>query len=100
MQHLDPESVVRKSYQAYVEKDRAALEAIVSDDFHFTSSLDNHIDRDNYFKRCWPNSKTITHFDFINMTTDGRRVFVTYVGQSTSGSRFRNTEIVTVRQGM
>jgi len=31
--------------------------------------------------------------------SDGERVFVTYEGQSTAGKRFRNTEILTVRNG-
>ena len=42
----DPKSIARKSYQAYVDKDRAAIEAILSDDFHFTSPLDNRIKRE------------------------------------------------------
>jgi ketosteroid isomerase-like protein len=42
----DPVSVTRRGYQAYVEKDRAAIEAVIGDDFHFTSPLDNRIDRD------------------------------------------------------
>lgn len=95
----DPVSVARRGYQAYVEKDRAAIETVVGDDFHFTSPLDNRIDRDTYFERCWPNSSTITEFEFINLVGDGERAFVTYEGQSTSGRRFRNTEILTVRNG-
>jgi ketosteroid isomerase-like protein len=95
----DPVSVTRRGYQAYVEKDRAAIEAVIGDDFHFTSPLDNRIDRDTYFERCWPNSSTITEFEFINLVGDGERAFVTYEGQSTSGRRFRNTEILTVRNG-
>ena len=36
-------------------------------------------------------------FDFINLVTDGDRVFVTYEGRNTNGTRFRNTEILTIR---
>jgi ketosteroid isomerase-like protein len=96
----DPISVARKSYQAYVDKDRSTLENVIADDFHFTSPLDNRIDRNAYFERCWPNSETIVGFDFVNLIGDGERVFVTYEGQSTSGKRFRNTEIVTVQNGV
>jgi hypothetical protein len=35
---------------------------------------------------------------FINLVGDGERVFVTYEGQSATGKRFRNTEIMTVRK--
>ena len=89
--------IARAAYDAYVTKDRAALEALLASDFHFTSPLDNRLDRETYFRRCWPNSKTIAWFDFINLVTDADRVFVTYEGRNTNGRRFRNTEILTIR---
>ena len=95
----DPIVVARAAYQAYVEKDRAAIEALIAEDFHFTSPLDNRIDRATYFERCWPNSETMEAFEFVRMTCDGPRVFAVYEGRSTSGRRFRNCEIVTVRGG-
>ena len=89
--------IARAAYDAYVTKDRAALEALLASDFHFTSPLDNRLDRETYFRRCWPNSKTIAGFEFINLVPDGDRVFVTYEGRNTNGHRFRNTEILTIR---
>ena len=90
-------AIARAAYQAYVTKDRAALEALLADDFHFTSPLDNRLDRETYFRRCWPNSKVIEGFDFVHVVTDADRVFVTYEGRNTDGHRFRNTEILTIR---
>src|SRR4029453_11998789 len=90
-------AIARAAYAAYVNKDRAALEAIIATDFHFTSPLDNRLDRATYFRRCWPNSETIAGFDFVNLVADGERVFVTYEGRNTNGRRFRNTEILTIR---
>ena len=90
-------AVARAAYQAYVTKDRAALERLLVNDFHFTSPLDNRLDREAYFRRCWPNSETIERFDFIHLVSDGDRVFVTYEGRNTNGHRFRNTEILTIR---
>jgi ketosteroid isomerase-like protein len=95
----DPISIVRKAYQAYVANDRVMIEAVIADDFHFTSPLDNRLDRRTYFDRCWKNSEMITGFDFINLVRDGERVFVTYEGQTKSGRPFRNTEILTVKDG-
>lgn len=95
----DPGAVARASYEAYVRKDRAALEALVADDFHFTSPLDNRLDRKTYFERCWPNSERIASFDYIHLVPYGERVFVTYELTNTDGDRFRNTEILTVREG-
>lgn len=89
--------IARAAYDAYVNKDRHAIEALLADDFHFTSPLDNRLDRETYFRRCWPNSEVIERFDFINLVTDADRVFVTYEGRNTDGRRFRNTEILTVR---
>jgi ketosteroid isomerase-like protein len=95
----DPIAVAKKSYQAYVDKDRAAIEAVIADDFHFTSPLDNRIDRKTYFERCWPNSEAISGFEYMHLAQEGDRVFVTYEGTGTAGKRFRNTEILTVRGG-
>lgn len=95
----DPLTIARRIYAAYVEKDRAAAEKLIAEDFHFSSPLDNRIDRATYFKRCWPNSQTTAKFEFINLVSDGERAFVTYEGRSTDGKRFRNTEILTVRRG-
>jgi ketosteroid isomerase-like protein len=92
-------AVARAAYNAYVSKDRTALEPLIADDFHFTTPLDNHINRATYFERCWPNSEWIEGFEFIHLVPDGDRVFVTYEGRSTKGGRFRNTEILTLRDG-
>jgi len=94
----DNVAIARAAYEAYVAKDRAAIERLITPDFHFTSPLDNRIDRATYFARCWPNSETIKDFDFINLVADGDRVFVTYEGRHADARSFRNTEIVTVRQ--
>jgi len=90
-------AIARAAYEAYVTKDRAAIEALIAEEFHFTSPLDNRLDRETYFRRCWPNSQTIQEFNFHHVVTDGDRVFVTYEGRNTDGHRFRNTEILTIR---
>lgn len=92
-------AIARDAYAAYVSKDRAAIERLIAEDFCFTSPLDNCIDRATYFARCWPNSEWIEAFDYINLVPDGDRVFVTYEGKNTDGRRFRNTEILTIREG-
>ena len=49
MMEDEPVAVARASYDAYVRKDRASIEAPIADDFHFTSPLDNRIDRAGLF---------------------------------------------------
>lgn len=95
----DATALVRASYEAYVRKDREAIEALLDDDFHFSSPLDNRIDRATYFTRCWPNSDSISGFQFIHLVQQGHIVFVTYEGTRQGGGRFRNTEVVTTRGG-
>jgi len=94
--NIDIVAIARAAYEAYVAKDRAAIQNLIAPDFHFSSPLDNRIDRATYFARCWPNSKTIIGFDFINLVPNRDRVFVTYEGKAKDRA-FRNTEIVTVR---
>jgi len=95
----DPISVARRYYQAYVDKDRAAIEPLIGDDFHFSSPLDNRIDRQTYFARCWPNSENAADFKFIYLVQDEDHVFVTYEGRGSNGHITRNTEVLTVRLG-
>ena len=92
-------AIARACYDAYVRKDRSAIESIVADDFHFTRPLDNRINRATYFERCWPNSEWTEGFHFIHLLPDGDRVFVTYEGHAKGGRKFRNTEILTFRAG-
>ena len=93
----DAAAIARASYQAYVDKDRASIERLIADDFHFSSPLDNRLDRATYFSRCWPNSEKMKSFAFVHVVPNGDRVFVTYEALTTDGHRFRNTEILTVR---
>jgi ketosteroid isomerase-like protein len=90
-------AIVRACLQAYVDKDRAAMEKLIADDYRFTSPLDNALDRSTYFERCWPNSEMFSAFTVIHAATDGVLAFVTYEAQTTAGKRFRNTEVHTVR---
>ena len=94
---MDNVEIAKKSYRAYVDGDRAANEAVIAEDFRFTSPLDNGIDRETYFARCWPNHETITGFRFVRLIEDGDQVVVTYEGERVGGSKFRNTEILTIR---
>jgi ketosteroid isomerase-like protein len=94
----DSATVARESYAAYVRKDRAAIEELIDEAFHFTSPLDNRIDRKTYFERCWPNSQQIAKFDLVHILALEDKVFVTYEGTNNGGGRFRNTEILTIRK--
>lgn len=72
------------------------MEKIISADFHFTSPLDNRIDREAYFERCWPNSLQIKKFEFVHFVSKIEVVFVTYLATMIDGKQFRNTEVFTL----
>jgi ketosteroid isomerase-like protein len=91
--------ITKALFEAYIDKDRSTAERLLSEDFRFTSPLDNGINRKQYFEICWPNSATIMGVDFKHVVASADRVFVTYEATSTTGKRFRNTEAFTIRDG-
>jgi ketosteroid isomerase-like protein len=95
----NPVAAARAAYEAYVRKDRAAMEALVAPDYRFTSPLDNGLDRATYFARCWPNSEQFASIDLLHTVEAGEQAFVIYEGRTKAGKRFRNCELHTVRDG-
>jgi ketosteroid isomerase-like protein len=92
-------ATARALYEAFEAKDRAAAERLIADDFRFFSPWDNGLDRRQYFEICWPNSERFQDFKLIDAVADGERVFVTYEILTRTGDRFRNAEVLTVRNG-
>jgi ketosteroid isomerase-like protein len=92
-------AIARQAYQAYADSDRSAIEAVIGQDVRFTSPLDNGLDRETYFGRCWPNHETLSRFEFVRLLGHGDEVFVTYEAETTGGRAFRNTEVRTIRDG-
>jgi ketosteroid isomerase-like protein len=92
--------LIRKCFSAYELKDRRIIEDLLSDDFTFTSPLDDfarrtlreRIDRTEYFKRCWPNSENIRNFHIEKLFENGNEAFVRYECETKAGKKFRNTE--------
>jgi hypothetical protein len=93
-----PLDTVRAAMKAYLDKDRAAIEAAIADDYHFSSPLDNRLDRTTYFDRCWPNAKNMEDFEEIHATEHGDVAYMVYVGRA-GDHEFRNCEVHTVRDG-
>ena len=85
-------NLIRGCYAAYESKDRNAIEELLSDDFTFSSPLDDHIDRKKYFERCWPNSKNIRSFAIEKLFEKDNEAFVRYEGTRNDGGKWRCTE--------
>ena len=52
---MAPPDLIRKYFAVFHDRDRDTAEAMLSDDFTFSSPLDDKIDKKAYFERCWPN---------------------------------------------
>ena len=95
----NPLTVAHACLQAYVDKDRAAIEALLDDNYHFTSPIDNALDRVAYMEVCWPNSAVMSGFDEIYRVEQGDHAFIVYEAHTSTGKHFRNSEVYTVRNG-
>ena len=91
--------VARDCYGAYETKDRALIERLLTDDFTFYSPPDPGIDRERYFEVCWPNARNIARFEFKRLIESGDEVIVTYESTRNDGTRYRNTEVLTIPHG-
>lgn len=91
--------IARACFQAYVEGDRAALDAVLSPDLRFTSPYDHAIDLQTYLDICWPSHAAISDYRFIRTIESGDEVVVTYELQRRDGTTVRNTEVLTLRAG-
>jgi ketosteroid isomerase-like protein len=72
---------------------------VMAEDFHFTSPLDNRIDRRTYFERCWPNGDDMAKLDLQRLVVSGEKVFAVYEIRMKDGRRFKNTELVSFKHG-
>jgi ketosteroid isomerase-like protein len=87
--------VARQALDSFAAEDRDAIEALLADDFTFSSPPDPSLDRNGFFERCWPNAHLIESFDVVRLVESGDEVILTYESTKTDGSRFRNTEVLT-----
>jgi hypothetical protein len=99
MTDSDRIQLVRDSYRAFAKADRELAERIMGAELHFHAPPDPDLDRAGYFDRCWPGAGSGTRFEFVRLLEHGEEVVVTYEATRADGSRFRNTEIHTVREG-
>jgi ketosteroid isomerase-like protein len=91
--------LIRKYFAAYENKDRAALESTLREDFTFTSPKGDHIDRETYLIRCWPNAERTKAIRLRKLFEQGDEAFVLYDLEPLSGDEFRNTEFFTGEDG-
>jgi len=93
MRRNNASDLVRKCFSAWETKDRQAFEGLLAEDFTFTSpNDDDHISKDEYWKKCWPGSEKIRAIHIEKLFEKGDEAFVRYECELKDGARFRNTE--------
>jgi ketosteroid isomerase-like protein len=92
------EETIRKYYAAWEGKDWHPIDALLADDFTFTSPVDDHISKSAFKARCWDTQNTfIERLDLKRISGAGDDAFVLYVGRTTNGKTFRNVEYLRLR---
>ncbi|WP_329347643.1 nuclear transport factor 2 family protein [Streptomyces sp. NBC_01261] len=96
-----PAAVAEAAFQYYRSQDRDAAFPLYSGDFTFTSPQDDHIDKAAFFERCFPTADRFKEQQLLHVTAaDEELVFVQYEYELTTGGRYRNVEMITVRDGL
>lgn len=94
---MTAEETVRANFDAYLRQDRAACEALLSEDLTFTSPQDDHIDKSAFLERCFPTADRVSRQELMHVVrADEHSVFVMYEYDLKAGGTHRNVELITV----
>ncbi len=98
---LANEEIIRKWYAAWVQKDLGTFNALLADDFTFTSAAgDDHISKSTFKTRCWDTQVNfIGSFDLERLITSADDAFVKYLCHTKNGKSFRNVEYLRIKNG-
>jgi ketosteroid isomerase-like protein len=92
------QEAVRKYYAAWETKDWHPVDIMLTDDFTFSSPLDDHISKSDFKAGCWDTQIAyIGRFDLKQVIGTGNEAFVMYVCHTTNGKTFRNVEYFQLR---
>jgi ketosteroid isomerase-like protein len=95
------EEIVRKWYAAWENKDLDTFNALLADNFTFSSAAgDDHISKGTFKSQCWDTQVNfIQHFDLERVSTGPDDAFVKYLCHTRNGKAFRNVEYLRVANG-
>ena len=94
------EQIIRNYYAAWEKRDWHALDSLLTDDFTFTSPLNDHDSKSVYKTRCWaPNVSLIERFDLQQIAGNGNDGFVMYVAYIKGGKKIENVEHLRIGDG-
>ena len=100
-QYLTNEDIIRKWYLVWEKKDLQTFDALLADNFTFTSANDDdHISKSAFKTRCWDTQiDFIGHFDLERIITGHEDAFVKYLCHTKDGKSFRNVEYLRIKNG-
>src|SRR5579859_5935950 len=96
------EKIARAWYKLWGgSTDWAAFDALMADDFAFSSTNgEDHISKAEFKRQCWePNVSLTKATDIELIMAKGDELFVKYLGHTTGEKSFRNVELLRVRNG-
>jgi ketosteroid isomerase-like protein len=95
------QETIRKWYAAWEKTDWSPVEALMTDDFTFSSAAgDDHISKSTYKAQCWESQKgRIERFELEQVIGNGDAAFVRYLCHTKNGKSFRNVEYFKFRDG-
>jgi ketosteroid isomerase-like protein len=96
---MTTEEIIKRYYKAWEKKDWGPLDALLTEDFTFTSANDDdHISKSAFKKGCWETQiDFIDHFEIEQLIGRDNEAFVKYVCRTKNGKSFRNVEYVRIR---
>jgi len=88
------EEIVRRYYKAWEKNDWGPMDALLAENFTFTSANnDDHISKSAFKTRCWQSQiDFIDHFELERLIVPGDWAFVKYLCRTKNGKSFRNVE--------
>jgi len=92
------EEVIRRWYAAWEKKDWGPVDALLADNFTFSSAAgDDHISKSVFKTRCWETQiDFIERFELEQVIGNGNQAFVKYLCHTRNGKSFRNVEYLRV----
>ncbi|HEY0018068.1 MAG TPA: nuclear transport factor 2 family protein [Longimicrobium sp.] len=91
--------IARRYYEVYQAVDREGMEALLADDFTFTSPWDDHIDRATYFSHCWPHAGEFRFRLPMKVFVQGDEAVAVYETEGKQGGTFHNAELLRFASG-
>ena len=98
---MNTEDLVRRYYKAWETKGWGAIDALLAENFTFTSAAgDDHISKGAFKKGCWETQiDFIDHFEIEQLFGQNAQAFVKYLCRTSNGKAFRNVEYIRIREG-